>query len=94
MLQLKIGSSQREVEIPLNKLISLGRIDPTANIFSEVDLSSEGELARNISISFPSSRAAWERDGGGYLSHDPKFRSTRFWLQMNDHTHFIAPRLN
>jgi hypothetical protein len=49
LLRLKIGDSQREVEIPLQKFINLGRIDPTENIFPEIDLSTDGDLAKSVS---------------------------------------------
>ncbi|MCK6627252.1 MAG: FHA domain-containing protein [Anaerolineae bacterium] len=49
LLCLKIGDNKREVEIPLNKFISLGRMDPTANIFPEIDLTHDGDLAKSVS---------------------------------------------
>lgn len=49
LLRLIIGERKREVEIFLNKFISLGRIDPVANIYPEIDLSEEGNLAKSVS---------------------------------------------
>lgn len=49
LIRLIIGESKREVEIFLNKFISLGRIDPAANIYPEIDLSEEGSLAKSVS---------------------------------------------
>jgi pSer/pThr/pTyr-binding forkhead associated (FHA) protein len=49
LLYLKIGENKREVEILLNKFISLGRMDPTANIFPEIDLTYDGDLAKSVS---------------------------------------------
>lgn len=49
LLYLKIGTNKREVEIPLDKFIGLGRIDPTANIFPEIDLSHDGDIAKSVS---------------------------------------------
>ncbi|MBI1880366.1 MAG: FHA domain-containing protein [Chloroflexi bacterium] len=49
IIYLKIGNGRREVKILLDKFISLGRIDPTANIFPEIDLSTDGDLAVSVS---------------------------------------------
>lgn len=48
-IRLKIGPEKREVEILLNKVITLGRIDPTSNVFPEVDLTYDGEIAQSVS---------------------------------------------
>jgi pSer/pThr/pTyr-binding forkhead associated (FHA) protein len=48
-LWLRIGDDQREVQVVLNKVIHLGRLDPTANIFPEVDLTPDGAQARGVS---------------------------------------------
>jgi hypothetical protein len=48
-IRLKIGLGGREVEIPLNRSIHLGRLDPVLDVFPEIDLSQEGELARSVS---------------------------------------------
>lgn len=47
-VRLKIDGRQREIEVPLNKVIYLGRIDPGFDIFPDVDLS---EYGQGISIS-------------------------------------------
>lgn len=48
-IRLKIGARRREVELPLNKAIHMGRVDPTATIFPEIDLTGDGALARSVS---------------------------------------------
>lgn len=48
-LRLKIGDHQREVQVVLNKVINLGRIDPASNIFPEVDLTPDGVQAQGVS---------------------------------------------
>jgi pSer/pThr/pTyr-binding forkhead associated (FHA) protein len=48
-LRLKIGDNQREVQVVLNRVIHLGRLDPTSNIFPEVDLTPDGVSARGVS---------------------------------------------
>jgi pSer/pThr/pTyr-binding forkhead associated (FHA) protein len=49
-IQLKImGKEKREVAISLDKVIFVGRVDPAAAVFPELDLSSEGDLAKSIS---------------------------------------------
>ncbi len=47
-IRLKIGDRRREIEVPLNKVIYLGRIDPGFDVFPDVDLS---EYGPGISIS-------------------------------------------
>lgn len=49
LLRLKIGGANREIEISLNKCINLGRIDPGASIFPEIDLTGEGDFAKSVS---------------------------------------------
>ncbi len=48
-IYLNIGPHSREIELPLNKTIYLGRKDPAANIYPEVDLSDDGNRARTVS---------------------------------------------
>ncbi|MBE7550137.1 MAG: FHA domain-containing protein [Anaerolineales bacterium] len=48
-LRLIIGEHQREVQVVLNKVIHLGRLDPASNIFPEVDLSPDGSQAQGVS---------------------------------------------
>lgn len=47
-IRLKIGERERGVEVPLTKAICLGRIDPSSDVFPDVDLS-EHTPARNVS---------------------------------------------
>jgi pSer/pThr/pTyr-binding forkhead associated (FHA) protein len=49
ILRLKIGDHQREVQVVLNKVIHLGRLDPASNIFPEVDLTGDGVEAQGVS---------------------------------------------
>ena len=49
LIRLKIGDKKREVEFPFNKFIYLGRMDPALNIFPEIDLTHDGELAHSVS---------------------------------------------
>ncbi|MFN8453514.1 MAG: FHA domain-containing protein [Anaerolineae bacterium] len=48
-IRLKIGLDKREIEVLLNKTITLGRTDPNSNIFPEIDLTYEGETAQSVS---------------------------------------------
>lgn len=48
-LRLKIGSGKREVEVSLNKVIHIGRMDPSSTVFPEVDLTDEGTAAKSVS---------------------------------------------
>ena len=48
-LHLTIGETRRVLEISLGKTINLGRVDPTASVFPEVDVSVEGESAKSVS---------------------------------------------
>lgn len=48
-LGLKIGEGGREVEAVLNKVILLGRVDPGAHIFPEIDLTDDGPSAQTVS---------------------------------------------
>ena len=49
LIRLKIGDKKREVEFPFNKFVYLGRMDPTVNIFPEIDLTPDGEAAKSVS---------------------------------------------
>jgi hypothetical protein len=49
LLGLKIIITQREIEIPLNKTITLGRVDPALDVFPEIDLTHEGPVAKSVS---------------------------------------------
>jgi pSer/pThr/pTyr-binding forkhead associated (FHA) protein len=48
-IRLKIGPKQREVEMPLNVITHLGRVDAAASVFPEVDLSDDSEAALGVS---------------------------------------------
>ena len=48
-VQLRIGSAKREIEIPLEKAVHLGRVDPAANVFPEVYVSNEDDAAKSVS---------------------------------------------
>jgi len=48
-IRLKIGSGARAVEVPLDKIIHLGRVSPTTSTFPEVDLSRDGNPAKSVS---------------------------------------------
>lgn len=48
-MQLKIGGQQREVQVVLNKIVHLGRLDPASNIFPDVDLTRDGVQAQSVS---------------------------------------------
>ena len=48
-IQLKIGPKKREVEIPLDKAILLGRVDPSSNVFPEIDLTEDHPFSKSVS---------------------------------------------
>jgi hypothetical protein len=48
-IQLKIGPGKRELEVGLDKVIHIGRVDPTTTVFPEVDLTEDGSLAKSVS---------------------------------------------
>lgn len=48
-VHLKIGSGKREIKMRLDKVIHIGRIDPKATVFPEIDLSEDGSLAKSVS---------------------------------------------
>src|SRR5262245_61505609 len=41
-IRLEIGLQPREVQVVLTRVVYLGRLDPTSNIFPEIDLTLEG----------------------------------------------------
>ncbi len=45
-LKLSILDSGREMELPLTKAVSIGRLDAASNSFPEVDLTSDGGLKK------------------------------------------------
>jgi hypothetical protein len=48
-LRLKIGSGKRELEVSLNRTIHFGRVDPTSNVFPEIDLTEDDILNKGVS---------------------------------------------
>lgn len=44
-----IPDSKREIELPLDKAIHVGRLDPTSDVFPEIDLTNDGGLERGVS---------------------------------------------
>jgi pSer/pThr/pTyr-binding forkhead associated (FHA) protein len=49
ILLLKIGANKREVELPLDQPVNIGRSDPTKDLFPEIDLSDDGTEATSVS---------------------------------------------
>lgn len=48
-IRLKIGVKQREIEMPLNVITHLGRVDAAASVFPEVDLSGDSDASHGVS---------------------------------------------
>lgn len=48
-IRFSIGDHKRVVEIPLNKAIHLGRLDPASDVFPEIDLTNDGGLEKGVS---------------------------------------------
>jgi pSer/pThr/pTyr-binding forkhead associated (FHA) protein len=48
-IRLIIGDGGRSVELPLSKAVHLGRLDPSSEIFPEVDLTPDGGLEKGVS---------------------------------------------
>lgn len=48
-IRLRIGESGRMVELPLERPLQLGRLDPSQDVFPEVDLTQDGGAARGVS---------------------------------------------
>ena len=48
-IRLKIGEHNREVEMPLRKGIHIGRVDPNAEIFPEIDLTDDIAPSKDVS---------------------------------------------
>jgi pSer/pThr/pTyr-binding forkhead associated (FHA) protein len=65
-LRLKMGLGKREVEIPLNKIINLGRLDPASNVFPEIDLTPDDDLTKSVSRR----HAAIFKQGGAIVVED------------------------
>jgi pSer/pThr/pTyr-binding forkhead associated (FHA) protein len=48
-IRLKIGPNKREVEMPLNIITHLGRVDAAASVFPEVDLTDDSDVSHGVS---------------------------------------------
>lgn len=48
-VRLTIGDNKREVESPLSKAVHLGRLDPAAEVYPEIDLTNDGGLEKGVS---------------------------------------------
>jgi len=48
-LRLRIGESGRLVELPLERTLHLGRLDPSQDVFPEVDLTQDAGVAKGVS---------------------------------------------
>jgi len=48
-LKLTIPDSGRDVEVPLTKVVNIGRLDPASASFPDIDLTSDGGLGKGIS---------------------------------------------
>jgi pSer/pThr/pTyr-binding forkhead associated (FHA) protein len=48
-IRFLVDESKREIELPLDKAIHIGRLDPTSDVFPEVDLTAEGGLEKGVS---------------------------------------------
>jgi pSer/pThr/pTyr-binding forkhead associated (FHA) protein len=44
-----VGSNRRIIEISLNKVVHIGRLDPATDIFPEIDLTDDGGLEKGVS---------------------------------------------
>ena len=48
-LRLKIGPQKREVELLLDRVILVGRVDPTMNIYPEIDVTEDISPSKSVS---------------------------------------------
>ena len=48
-IRFKIGDNKREVAVSLAKAIHIGRVDPSSNVFPEIDLTDYGILSKSVS---------------------------------------------
>ena len=48
-IRLNIGDRRRQVEVPLNKAIHMGRLDPASDVFPEIDLTEDNGLEKGVS---------------------------------------------
>ena len=65
-IRFSIGSNKRVVELPLEKVVHIGRVDPNLNIFPEIDVTDD--IAPEKSVSRRHARIA--RDGGRIIVED------------------------
>lgn len=50
LMKIRLSIEQEsEIEVPLRKAVHLGRMDPTTNVFPEVDLTEYGGLEKGVS---------------------------------------------
>jgi hypothetical protein len=49
VIQLKIANTHRKLEVKLEKILYLGRLDPVANIYPEIDLTNDNGLEFGVS---------------------------------------------
>ena len=48
-IYLNIGPNLRNIALPLNKAIHMGRLDPASDVFPEVDLTNDDGLEKGVS---------------------------------------------
>jgi len=48
-IRLKVGPTQREVEMPLDVVTHLGRVDAASSVFPEIDLSNDSDPSHGVS---------------------------------------------
>ncbi len=48
-IRLRIGVKKHEIEMPLDKIIHLGRLAPASDVFPEIDLTDQGLFAASVS---------------------------------------------
>ena len=48
-IRLKIGPRKRVVELPLDKIIQIGRLDPASGVFPDVDVTADIAPEKNVS---------------------------------------------
>lgn len=49
LICLKIGNQSRQIETRLTKAVHLGRLDPTSDVFPEIDLTDDNGLENGVS---------------------------------------------
>jgi pSer/pThr/pTyr-binding forkhead associated (FHA) protein len=48
-IRFRIGDNRREIVVPLDKTIHIGRQDPSLDLFPEIDVTNDGPVARSVS---------------------------------------------